>query len=141
KETKPRISNHADTFERHQRAHNVSEIRRQAERIFVNHFREIVSQLFEVHFSKLEIEIVREETLHHRTHRLRINTRLEEIQVDDVLAQSLHVARDHVEEGIDHLRLKLRTDPSHHSEIEERKMPAVHNKKIARMWIGVKETV
>src|ERR1043166_1612568 len=56
-EAKLRISNNADAFERHQRAHDVSEVCRQPERILINHFRQVISQLFKLHLPELEIQI------------------------------------------------------------------------------------
>ena len=46
-----------------------------------------------------------------------------------------------MEEGIDHLRLKLGSNPTYHSEIEERQVPAVHDEQVPRMRIRVEETV
>src|ERR1044072_2309943 len=53
----------------------------------------------------------------------------------------MNVTPDHVEERVDHLRLKVRTDAAHHSEIEERQVSAIHHQQIPRMRISMKETV
>src|SRR4029079_10576743 len=103
---------------------------RQPERILVHHFRQIVSQLFEVHFAEFQVQIMREQTLDHGPDRLRIDTRFQEVEIDDVLGQAVHVATDYVKERIDHLRLKFRIDPSDHTEVEEREMTAVHDEQV-----------
>src|SRR5262249_13040684 len=107
----------------------------------VDHFGEIVSQLLEVHFAQFEIQIVGKETLHHRPHSFRIDSWFQEVQIDDVLTQPLHVTTDHVKERIDHLRLQFRIDPPDHPEVKERQMTAIHYEQIPRMRIRMKETV
>src|ERR1700752_2471014 len=46
-----------------------------------------------------------------------------------------------MEERVDHLCLQLRTDPPNHTEVEERKMPAVHYQQVSRVRVGVEKTV
>ena len=43
------------------------------------------------------------------------------------LDYAMNVASHHVEERIDHLSLQLRSNASDHSEVEERKVSAVHH--------------
>ena len=75
-EAKLRIGDDTDSFQSHQRPHNVREIRRQTEGIFIHHLSEVVSQLFEVHLTQLQIQIVFEESLYDGTNCFRIDARL-----------------------------------------------------------------
>src|SRR6266496_687223 len=121
-----RIGDNANAFERHQGTHNIREVCRQAERIFVHHFREIIGQLFEIHFAEFEIQVVLKQPFDYRPYSLRIDSRFQEIQVDNVLSQTMHVFANYMKEGINHLRLQLRHDATDHAEIEERQMATVH---------------
>src|SRR5688500_7403810 len=109
--------------------------------ILVHHFGEIVSQLFEVYLAKLQIQIMREQTFNHGPDCFRIDTRLEEVEINYVLPQPVHASTDNVEERVDHLRLEVRVDPSDHAEIEKRDMTAIHHQQVSGMWIRVKKAV
>src|SRR6266498_3135490 len=141
KETETGISNDADAFKGHQRSHYVSEICGKAKRIFVHHFCEIIGQLFEIDFPEFQIQVVLKQSLDYGSDSFRVYSRLQEIQIQNVLAESVNVAADNMKKRIDHLRLQLRGDSPDHAEVKESEMTTVHYQQISRMWISMKEAV
>src|SRR6185503_12358652 len=136
-----RVGDDADAFERHQRAHDVSEVCRQTKWVLINHFRKIVSQLFKLHLAQFEVQINFKEFFDDRPHRLRINSRLKEVKIDDVLSQAMHVAGDHMKESVNHLRLQFGSYAADHAKIKKGEMAGIQNQQISRMRIGVEKPV
>src|SRR5262245_18022524 len=141
KEAEIRVERQADAFESHDRAHHVCEIRRDRERIFVNHIGQLVGQLSEADFAQFQVQIIREELFDHHSYGVTVNCLGEEVEVDHVLSQPFHIALDDVEEGVNHQALHLRRDAPDHPEIEEGQSPVVHQPQIPRMRIGVEKSV
>src|SRR2546430_11677062 len=75
-EAELRVGDDADAFERHQGADDVGEVGGQTERILVHHVCQIISQLLEVHFAELEIEVMLKESFDDGAHLFRINVGL-----------------------------------------------------------------
>ena len=63
---------------------------------------------------------------------LGIRSRLEKIEVDQVLCDARRIFADDMKERIDHLRLQLGRDAADHAEIEECEASVGHHKQIAR---------
>src|SRR5258705_2380121 len=141
KKTEFRIGDDADALERHQRAHDVGEVCRQTEWILINHFGKIISQLFKLDLTEFEIQINFKEFFDNRPHSLGINAGLEEVEIDNVLSQAMHVAGDHVKEGVNHLRLQFGSDATDHAKVEECKMSGIQHQQISGMRIGMEKTI
>src|SRR6266496_4008355 len=141
KETETGISHDPDAFKGHQRPHDVSEIGGKTKRIFVHHFCEIISQLFEINLPEFQIQVVLEQPLDYGSDGFGVHPRLQKIQIKNVLTKSMNVAADNMKERIDHLRLQFRGDTPDHAKVKKSEMTAVHHQQIAWMWISVKEAV
>src|SRR4030095_3373700 len=103
KEAEAGIRGDSNPFQRHQSPHDVGKVRRESERIFVDDFGQFVSKLFKVYFAQSEVDVVFEESLNDRSDSFRIDSRLKEVQANDVLPQSFYVASHNVKKRINHL--------------------------------------
>src|SRR5262249_32960186 len=97
-----------DALECHQSSHDIREVGRQAERILVDHFCEIICKFFEVDVPEFEIQVALEKSLDNRSDSFGINSRLQKVEIDDVLTETVHITPNDVEERVDHLGLELR---------------------------------
>src|SRR5262245_23169656 len=140
-EAEVRVERQADAFERHDRAHHIGEIRRDRERVFVDHVGQLVGQFPEADFAQLQVQVIREELFDHEAYGVPVHIFRQEVEVDHVLSQPLHVAFDDVEEGVDHQTLHPRRDAPDHPEIEEGQPPVIHHSQVPRMRIGMEEAV
>src|SRR5215510_3174622 len=109
-EAEVRVERQADAFERHDRAHHVGEIRRDRERVFVDHVGQLVGQFPEADFPQLKVQVIREEFFDHETYGVPVYITRQEVEVDHVLSQAFHVAFEYVEEGVDHQALHMLCD-------------------------------
>src|SRR5258705_7317814 len=104
--------------------------------------RNVKHQRFEVHIAEPQAKIPVEQALDDRFEaRLVFAGKFDEPKPNHIVYQPVNVALDNVKEGIDKVRLEFHIQPPNHAEVEERQPPVSHHSQVARVRIGVKETV
>src|SRR5256885_4214335 len=91
-EIEARVHLNTDAFKRHQSAHNEAEGAGRCNRIFINYISQLVGELFEVHFSEVQIDLALEHIFHKRAELGHIELSMEKAERNEIIYKSAEIA-------------------------------------------------